>query len=295
VSALVTGGAGFIGSHLVRALLAEGEAVTVLDNMRRGDPARLPSGARLMVGDIRDAVAVAAAMDGCDSVYHLAAQSNVLGAVSDLDYSFTTNVVGTYTVLAAARERGVGRVVFTSSREVYGEPTSLPVGEGAALLPKNAYGASKLAGELYCRVFSQNHGLDVSVLRLANVYGPGDSDRVIPLWLGRARAGEDLLLYGGEQVLDLVPVTLVVEALRCAARTPLGGQAVNIGSGSGTTLRALAARIQALPGVHSGLTVLPARQIEVTRFVAEVVRMGELLGMIPPADPLEGLLAMWLG
>ena len=295
MSALVTGGAGFIGSHLVRALLADGESVTVLDNMRRGDRTRLPGGARLLEGDIRDPAAVAAAMEGCDIVYHLAAQSNVLGAVSDLDYSFTTNVVGTYTVLAAARERGVGRVVFTSSREVYGEPASLPVAEWAPLLPKNAYGASKLAGELYCRVFSQNHGLEVSVLRLANVYGSGDSDRVIPLWLGRARAGEDLLLYGGEQILDLVPVSLVVEALRRAARTPLGDRAVNIGSGAGTTLRALAARIQALPGVRSGLTVLPARQIEVTRFVAEVSRMGEVLGLSPPTNPLEGLPAMWEG
>jgi len=296
MSALVTGGAGFIGSHLVRALLAAGEPVTVLDNMRRGNPGRLPREVRLVEGDIRDMATVVTAIEGCDVVYHLAAQSNVLGAVSDLDYSFTTNVVGTYTLLAAAARAGsVGRVVFTSSREVYGEPASLPVDEEAPLLPKNAYGASKLAGELYCSVFSQNHGLDVSVLRLANVYGPGDSDRVIPLWLERARTGEDLLLYGGEQVLDLVPVALVVEALRRAARTPLGDRPVNVGSGQGTTLRALAGRIQALPGVRSGLTLLPARQIEVTRFVAKVARMGELLGLTAPIDPLEGLLALWKG
>ena len=295
MSALVTGGAGFIGSHLVRALLAAGEPVTVLDNMRRGNPARLPREVRLLEGDIRDPATVAAAIEGCDVVYHLAAQSNVLGAVSDIDYSFTTNVVGTYTLLAAAHAGGVGRVVFTSSREVYGEPASLPVEEEAPLLPKNAYGASKLAGELYCRVFSQNHGLDVSVLRLANVYGPGDSDRVIPLWLERARTGEDLLLYGGEQILDLVPVALVVEALRRAARTPLGDRPINVGSGQGTTLRALAGRIQALPGVRSGLTVLPARQIEVTRFVAKVARMDEWLGLTAPTDPLEGLLALWEG
>lgn len=295
MSALVTGGAGFIGSHLVRALVAAGEPVTVLDNMRRGNPARLPREVRLMNGDIRDIATVAAAIEGCDVVYHLAAQSNVLGAVSDLDYSFTTNVVGTYTLLAAARAGGVGRVVFTSSREVYGEPASLPVDEEAPLLPKNAYGASKLAGELYCRVFSQNHGLEVSVLRLANVYGPGDSDRVIPLWLERARTGEDLLLYGGEQMLDLVPVALVIEALRRAARTPLGDRPVNVGSGQGTTLRALARRIQALPGVRSSLTLLPARQIEVTRFVAKVARMGELLGLAAPIDPLEGLLVLWEG
>ena len=103
MSALVTGGAGFIGSHLVRALLAAGEPVTVLDNMKRGNPAGLPREVRLLEGDIRDPSTVATAIEGCDVVYHLAAQSNVLGAVSDIDYSFTTNVVGTYTLLAAAR------------------------------------------------------------------------------------------------------------------------------------------------------------------------------------------------
>jgi len=290
---LVTGGAGFIGAHLVAALAADGDEVVVLDNMRRGDRAKLGSDARVMEGDVRDADAVRAAMEGIDRVYHLAAQSNVLGAVTDLDYSFTSNVVGTYTVLTAAHAARVERVVFTSSREVYGEVDRLPVAEDRPLTPKNAYGASKAAGELYCRTVADTFGLDMSVLRLANVYGPGDRDRVIPIWLDRAQRGDDLVLYGGAQVLDLVPVDLVVAALRRAAASPLHGQPVNVGSGSGTTLRELAARVQALPGVDVALRVEPARAVEVTRFVADVTRMRDILGLEPPADPLDSLPALW--
>jgi nucleoside-diphosphate-sugar epimerase len=301
MKALVTGGAGFIGAHLVEALVAAGDEVVVLDNLRRGDRARLDAigraargGAlRLIEGDVRDRDTVRAATTGVERVYHVAAQSNVLGAVSDLDYSFSSNVVGTYNVLVAAREAAVGRIVFSSSREVYGEVDQVPVAEDRPLNPKNAYGASKVAGEVYCRVFQNTYGLDVSVLRLANVYGPGDSDRVIPIWLDRARRGQDLELYGGTQVLDFVPVGLVVEALRRAAERSLGGQPLNVGSGVGTTLYDLAARVQALSGAAVGLRVLPARAVEVTRFVADVSRMRALLSLEPPADPLVALPDLW--
>src|SRR5207245_846607 len=253
VKVLVTGGAGFIGAHLVEALVAAGDEVAVLDNLRRGDRAKLDAIERaarggalhFIAGDVRDRDTVRTVTKGVERVYHLAAQSNVLGAVSDVDYSFTSNVVGTYNVLVAAREAAVGRVVFTSSREVYGEVDRVPVAEDRPMNPKNAYGASKVAGEVYCRVFQHTYGLDVSVRRLANVYGPGDSDRVIPIWLDHARRSEDLELYGGTKVLDFVPVSLVVEALRRAAERSLGGQPINVGSGAGTTLHHLAARVQA--------------------------------------------------
>ena len=289
----VTGGAGFIGAHLVAAALAAGDEVVALDNMRRGIRAKLSGEVRLVEGDIRDRDTVALAMRGAQRVYHLAAQSNVLGSVTDTDYSFTSNVVGTYNVLVAARDAGVERVIFTSSREVYGEVEHLPVAEDRPMDPKNAYGASKVAGEVYCRTFQNTYGLDVSVLRLANVYGSGDRDRVIPIWLDRARRGEDLEIYGGAQVLDLVTVALVVAALRRAAEVSLGGRVVNVGSGVGTPLRDLADRIVRLPSREVGLRVAPARSIEVTRFVADVARMRDLLDLAPPADPLEGLAALW--
>jgi len=295
---LVTGGAGFIGGHLVSALVADGAEVLVLDNLRRGSldllTPMISSGAvQFVTGDIRDNVLVKQVMHGVERVYHLAAQSNVLGAIQDLDYSFTTNVLGTYAILSAAHAEGVNRVIFTSSREIYGEVESLPVAEERPLRPKNAYGASKAAGEIYCRVFQDTYGLDVSVLRLANVYGPGDRDRVIPIWLDRARQGKGLELYGGSQTLDLVPIATVVAALRRAAETKMSGQAVNVGSGVGTTLRDLAAHIQGLSGVHVGLRILPPRSVEVTRFIADVTRMRTLLGIIPDANPLAGLAALW--
>jgi UDP-glucose 4-epimerase len=289
---LVTGGAGFIGSHLVAALVAAGDEVVVLDNLRRGDRARLLA-ARFVEGDVRDPAILQEVTQGCRRIYHLAAQRNVPGAVTDLDYSFTSNVVGTYNVLAAARAVGVERVVFSSSREVYGEVDRLPVAEDQPLDPKNAYGASKVADELYCRAFQRSYGLNVSVVRLANVYGPGDRDRVIPIWLDRARRGEELELYGGEQVIDFVPVSLVAEVLRRGGDLALGEQPINIGSGTGTRLRDLAARIQALPGVDVDLRLLPARDVEVTRFVADTTRMRTTLGLEPPADPLADLPALW--
>lgn len=296
--ALVTGGAGFIGAHLVTALAAGGDEVVVLDNLRRGDRSKLApleaeGTVRFVGGDVRDLETVRKAMRGVQRVYHLAAQSNVLGAVSDIDYSFTSNVVGTYQVLVAAREAAVERVVFSSSREAYGEVDRLPVAEDRPMNPKNAYGASKVAGEVYCRTFQSTYGLDVSVLRLANVYGPGDRDRVIPIWLDRARRGDDLELYGGTQVLDLIPVGLVVEALQRAGDRPLNGEPVNVGSGSGTTLRSLAARVQRLPGVDVGLQLLPGRAVELTRFVADVSRMRTTLGLEPPVEPLVELAALW--
>lgn len=296
MKALVTGGAGFIGAHLVAALVAAGDEVVVLDNLHRDLPPQSGAsraGARFVHGDLRERDIVRGAMEGVRVVYHLGAQSNVMGAVTDVDYSFTTNVVGTYNVLSSAREASVERVVFASSREVYGEPEQVPVAETAALEPKNAYGASKVAGELYCRVFQRTYGLDVSVLRLGNVYGPGDRDRVIPLWLEGARRGEALTLYGGEQMLDFVPIGLVVRALRRAAQTSLAGQPVNVASGVGIRLRDLAARIQALPGAQTQLHTLPARSAEVTRFVADVTRMRALLHVEPPADPLAELPALW--
>ncbi|HXK33322.1 MAG TPA: NAD-dependent epimerase/dehydratase family protein [Dehalococcoidia bacterium] len=290
---LVTGGAGFIGSHLVDALVAQGDDVVVLDNFKRGrhehiDDHVRSGGVRLITGDIRDEETVAGAMDGAELVYHLAAQSNVMGAVEDMDYSFSTNVVGTYIVLKCAAAAGVRRVVFSSSREVYGDPNEIPVREDAPLVAKNPYGASKLAGEAYCRVWQETTGLDCIVLRFANVYGPRDRDRVIPRWLTRASEGDALEVYGGHQVIDFVWVGQAVRALLAAA-TCVNGGPVNVGSGAGTPIIDLGERILALTNARSELRVLPPRSIEVVRFVADVSRMRSVLGIEPEGDPLAQL------
>lgn len=310
MSIVVTGGAGFIGRHLVMRLCESraafgmaDEPIVVLDNLRRSSREALDAlitqgQVRFIEGDIRDAATLDEVMRGATYVFHLAAQSNVMGAEDDPDYAFTTNVDGTYHVVQAAARAGVRRFVFTSSREVYGQPTSLPVAEEAQLAPKNGYGASKAAGEMLCRMAAARGGLEMVTLRLANVYGPGDAGRVIPLWLERAERGEDLLIYGGNQVLDFIWVGDTVDALLRAALAPRNlfaaagilpdehiepgfFVALNVGTGRGTAIRTLAERVREVTGHDVSIRVLPPRTAEVARFVADIWLMRRTLGLRP--------------
>jgi UDP-glucose 4-epimerase len=292
---LVTGGAGFIGSHLVDQLVRDQAGdVFVLDNVSRGSIEHLSPVKRqvtIIRGDIRDRAQLQTAMAGVDLVYHLAAQSNVLGAVRDLDYSFETNVAGTYEVLRAAAAASVRRVIFTSSREVYGEPASLPVPETAPLNPKNAYGVSKAVGEMYCRQFA-DAGLEVIIFRLANVYGQRDRDRVIPLFAEQAIAGEPLTVFGSAKVLDFLWIKNLVDVLCRAARGPCPAGPVNLGSGKGTNLVDLAKRISALTGSRSQVSIRAERWPEVGRFVGDVTLARQLYRLHCPEDPIEQVAAV---
>ncbi len=310
----VTGGAGFIGAQLIARLCADAgdwgitrdSPVVVLDNLYRGTRAALAPSlttglARFVEGDIRDAATVAAALHDADIIFHLAALSNVLGAEHDSEYAYTTNLMGTHRVLEAALATGAQRVVLASSREVYGEPERLPAPESAPLAPKNTYGASKAAGELCARAIVGRGRLDVVALRLTNVYGPGDSGRVIPIWLQRAVSGEPLVFYGGQQVLDLFWVQDAVSAFLAAARTPRarfaeagllladhaeGGffAAVNGGAGHGTPLAELAERIREAVGRPVEMTRMPARSAEVGGFVADISGLRSVLGIAPDSS-----------
>lgn len=286
---LVTGGAGFIGIHLVRRMVREklGD-IAVLDNESRGRRDALKyhtSHIDFIPGDIRDRDCLVRAMRGVEWVFHLAAQSSVIGSTRDIDYSFSTNVVGTFEVLHAALAAGIERVVFTSSREVYGEPERLPVPEDAPLQPKNAYGVSKACGEFYCRAFAER-GLDVVILRLANVYGPGDRDRVIPLFLEHSRRNEPLIVYGGTQILDFVWVEDVVDALLASAGRSGWSGPVNVGSGFGTSIRELAHEIICRTGSQSSIETRPARSLETCAFIADTSKSKQLLGLASPSAPL---------
>ena len=295
---VVTGGAGFIGSHLIDRLLAgDCTQIVAFDNLSRGRLSNLSatsSDPRLSFihGDVRDRQAVADVMRDADVVYHLAAESTVMGAVRDIEYTFATNVVGTFNVLRAAAREGTSRLVFASSREVYGEPITLPVQEDAPLLSVNAYGASKVAGEAYCRAIRRASGLGTIILRLANVYGPRDFGRVIPVWIAAARAGHKLTVYGGRQVIDFVWIGHVVEALVQAASLEGPLLPINVGSGTGTRITDLARRIARLAETSARLDLQPARSVEVTRFIANVERMRDILNVEPPLDPLAELRAM---
>lgn len=295
---VVTGGAGFIGSHVVDALLQGSAAeVTVVDNFSRGRPENLAAcegdpRLRLIRADIRDLDEMRRAFRGATVVYHLAAQSTVMGAAADMDLTFNTNVIGTYNVLKAAAEQGARRVIFTSSREVYGEPVSLPVDESHPLFSINSYGASKVAGEALCRAFARERDLETTVLRLANVYGARDVGRVIPHWIAQARDGRDLVVYGGEQIIDFIWVGDVARAIVRAADSDVQLPPINVASGTGTKILDLARRIAHLSGSGAEIRVVPRRSIEVMRFIGSTDRMAQLLGVAPAPDPLSHLVGM---
>lgn len=286
---LVTGGAGFIGHHLAPRLHRVAHDVIVLDNLRR--PATSPDDLvcrEFIEGDIRNDEDITRAVAGCQVVIHLAAQSNVVGSDDDPSYTFSTNVVGTWNLGVAAREAGVSHFIFASSREVYGETDRLPVSELAPLAPKNLYGATKASGE-HLLGSLRSHSMNVSILRLANVIGRGDTGRVLPNWLAAAKDEKPLQLFGGQQVLDFVPVDTVTRAMfslldRGAIDTP-----INIGSGKPTALRDLATEVISRLGSASKVEILPARTVEVSRFVADVTQMRDRLGIQPPEFPLEGI------
>jgi UDP-glucose 4-epimerase len=292
---VVTGGAGFIGSHLVDRLLGDSAVdVVALDNFSRGRGANLAHlrdepRFRLIEADVRDRKALSAAVAGASVVFHLAAQSSVTGGVRDPIQTFETNVIGTFNVLRAAVEADVQRVVFASSREVYGEPISLPVDEESPLMAINSYGASKIAGEAYCRAFRREFGLQTAVLRLANVYGPRDNGRVVPQWLRLAGAGHELQIYGGKQVIDFMWVGHVIDAFDRAGSLDGPLPPINIGSGTGTRIIDLARRISRLTEGQHKIKFQPARPMDVTRFIANVERMREILKIEPPLDPLGNL------
>ncbi|MGE3077126.1 MAG: NAD-dependent epimerase/dehydratase family protein [Dehalococcoidia bacterium] len=290
---VVTGGAGFIGHHLVQRLVCESHDVTVLDNLHRGraDWPELHQ-ARFVRGDIRDSDSCLEAFAGADAVVHLAAQSNVMGSQSGPDYAYSTNVTGTWNVARAASEAGIRHLVFASSREVYGDAMELPVRETAPFSPKNLYGASKVAGEVLLQQL-RTSDMQISVLRLSNVIGRGDCGRVVPLWLERARRHAPLTVFGGEQLLDLVPVEVVCAAFLRVLEGGGTAEPLNVGSGKATSILSLANHIIELTRSRSSVEIVPSRGPEVSRYCADISRAREVLGLNPPPEPLACIEADW--
>jgi UDP-glucose 4-epimerase len=289
---LVTGGAGFIGARLARRLVAlHPGRVRVLDDFTRTPISALElerDGLDVVRADVRCLSELRNAMVGCRVVFHLAAIATVMSCEGDPDSAFAVNAGGTLNVLTAARELGVRRVVFASSREVYGEPSELPVTEGSLLRPKNTYGASKAAAETLCASFAAA-GLEVTALRLSNVFGPGDRDRVIPRFILSARAGDALTVYGGMQLVDFIWVDRAVETFVRAATGGYVRGSVNVGSGIGVTILEAARRVVERCGSGSQVQLLPTRDVEVSRFVADISRATRELGLVRPDDPLAEL------
>ncbi len=288
---LVTGGAGFIGSHTVRALRGEGREVRVLDDLSTGKAARLDGlGAELRVGSITRRADVEAALRGVSAVIHLAARISVAESVEDPHGYEAVNVGGFITLLEAAQAAGVSRVVYASSCAVYGAAAGLPLAEDTPLQPLSPYAATKMANEAWASASSATGGPATVGLRYFNVFGPeqdpaGPYGAVIPTFVSRALAGQALHVHGdGLQGRDFVSVRDVARANVAAALAGTSGAVVcNVGGGRMLTIAELAARVvadvAAVPVVHG-----PARVGDVRESQADVRRAGALLGWRPEAD-----------
>jgi UDP-glucose 4-epimerase len=295
--AIVTGGAGFIGSALIRALAAEGYGVRVVDDLSSGDPANLEgTGVELRVGDVRDLDLVTEAARGCDVVFHLAAGAGVVESMNDPLTNFDQNARGTLTVLEAARRAEVPRFVFSSSNAPLGE-NAYPASEEKPVAPLSPYGASKAAGEAYCSAFFGAYGMEAVVVRFSNAYGPRSAHKgnVIPLFIRRLRAGEDLVVFGdGSQTRDFVYCEDLAAGLVAAARTPgVGGQIFQLASGIETTLNRLLELLSETSGITPRVRREPPRQGEIQRNYSLIEKARKVLGYSPRVELGEGLERTW--
>ena len=295
---LVTGGAGFIGSNLVRALLEGGDDVRVLDNFSTGNRANLAGlEVDIVEGELRSYERVHNAVRGTEVVYHLGALGSVPRCVQDPLTSSAVNVEGTLNVLLAARDEGVRRVVFASSSSVYGAKAELPVDESLAADPISPYGVAKLAAERYCVSFSRVYeSFETVVLRYFNVFGPRQSPfsqyaAMVPLFITAIAAGEPVTVYGdGEQSRDFTYVANVVDAtVRAAHADGASGQIFNVAAGSPASVNDVAAAIGRIVGRRVERQFAPERPGDIRNSWADVTAAKDVLGYVPSVDLEQGL------
>jgi UDP-glucose 4-epimerase len=296
--ALVTGGAGFIGSHLVERLAQEGHEARAFDNLttgKRENLAHVPS-AELVVGDIRDAHALGRAMEGCDVVFHQAAIVSVPYSIEHPHESLDVNLRGTLNVLEAARHAKTRRVVMASSAAVYGEDPELPKRESMTPSPISPYGLEKLASEHYLSMWSKLFGVETVALRYFNVFGPRQDPSsaysgVISVFVDRILRGAPLTIFGdGEQFRDFVYVANVVDAnLLAATRPNVSGRSYNIGCGGRTTLNELAQMLGRIAGAAVAPKHEAPRAGDIRESIADISRAREELGYAPKIGVEEGL------
>ena len=290
-SILITGGAGFIGSHLATALAVDNDVV-VLDNCSKGNPSTLPPEVRLHQGDIRDPSVLESFVAEADIVYHQAALVSIEESLERPVESHGTNVSATVSLLDIARRYGT-RVVFASSCAIYGNPTGVPVDESEPTSPLSPYAVDKLAADHYVRVYGQQYEFPTVALRYFNVYGPGqrgDYSGVIDAFTERARAGEPLEVHGdGDQTRDFVHVSDIVQANLAAGVTSNTGRAYNVGTGQETTIQELAEMIRNLIDPEVSITHTDPRPGDIDRSRADLTRSRQQLGYRPQTALDDGL------
>jgi UDP-N-acetylglucosamine/UDP-N-acetyl-alpha-D-glucosaminouronate 4-epimerase len=297
-TALVTGGAGFIGSNLVRALLERGDEVRVLDNFSTGSRANLEGlPVEIVEGELRSYERVHNAVRGADVVFHLGALGSVPRSVQDPLNTNAVNVEGTLNVLLAARDAGVRRVVYSSSSSVYGSTATLPAREDSASDPISPYGVSKLAAERYCVAFSRVYeAFETVVLRYFNVFGPRQSPTsqyaaAVPLFISAVAAGRPLTIHGdGEQSRDFTYVDNVVAATMAAAGARgASGRIFNVAAGSPASVNHVADLIGEILGLPVEKQLSPARPGDIRDSWADLTAAREVLGFEPAVSLEEGL------
>ena len=300
MTVLVTGGAGFIGSNLVRELVALGEHVVAFDDLSTGSSRNLEDvngRLDLVVGDVRDASAVRRAARGASAVFHLAALGSVERSIGDPFTSHAVNVDGTLNVLVAAREEGAKRLVYASSSSVYGDTPTLPKDESMAVSPLSPYAASKLAGESYCRAFYRSYELGTVCLRFFNVFGPRQDPEsryaaVIPRFITAIDEGRAPEIYGdGHQSRDFTYVDNVVHAMVQAASAagPALGEAMNIACGGRFSLLDMLDELGTLMGASVQPVFRPRRRGDVAHSEAAIDKARRLIGYSPSVTFSEGL------
>ncbi|NBO90869.1 MAG: SDR family oxidoreductase [Planctomycetia bacterium] len=296
---LVTGGAGFIGSHLVSALVARGDRVRVLDDFSTGSPENLDAVAGqvdVIEGDIVDPDTVHRAMSGVQVVFHQAALASVPRSVANPLATHRACVDGTLNILLAARNAGVRRVVYAASSSAYGNSARLPKSEEDPTSPLSPYAVAKLAGEQYCAAFSEVYGLQTVRLRYFNVFGPRQTPdspyaAVIPLFLQAMTQGKSPTVHGdGQQSRDFTYVADVVQAnLKAAEATGVSGRVYNVAGGRRVSLLNLIRLLNEILGTSIGPEFVPSRPGDVKHSQADISRAVAELGYRPTTDIREGL------
>jgi len=295
---LVTGGAGFVGSNLVRHLLADGHNLKILDNFSTGRRENLVGLVlEIIEGDILDPDAVSHAVRDVEAVVHLAAHTGVIPSIERPAEDMRVNVVGTLNVLQACRDAGVQRFVFASSNAPMGKQKP-PYQEGLVPRPLSPYGASKLAGEGYCSAFHGSYGLETVVLRFTNVYGPYSDHKtsVVAQFIRRLKNARPLLIYGdGQQTRDFFHVDDLSQAVRLALKTDgIGGELFQLGSGVETSINALSAMLLELTdNTDLGVEYAPPRPGEIIRNYSDLSHARAVLGYEPQISLADGLERMW--